>query len=298
MFGIWSIFFATSTSQRDCRIFLINTLPNLTMNALRRSIVDHIRTKNNIIPLNLLDECVFFANSSHVKQKCQPLQTLPTHASFSTDSSSATLYSAVVFERLPVIMPIPPQWMIDYAIWQYQFQMKRYKILPKEFTDEKQTSDDPSQNAETKWQPQPRETPADISGNRSTTLRRLDQRIFMLLQREENHWEFPHVEISKEETTRAAAERALKEAIGDHHDTPESAESAHSVQPFFIGNAPAGHVPSPQGTTMFFHRCQLIQGKPRLPQGSKYTGMVWVAKDELAEYIKDEKTLDVLQKML
>lgn len=45
-------------------------------------------------------------------------------------------------------------------------------------------------------------------------------------------------------------------------------------------------------------RCQLIQGKPSLRQGSGYTDFVWVAKDELGDYITHQPTLELLQKML
>lgn len=45
-------------------------------------------------------------------------------------------------------------------------------------------------------------------------------------------------------------------------------------------------------------RCQLIQGTPVLKGGSGYSEHVWVAKDELAEYIQQPQLLDLLQKML
>ena len=48
-------------------------------------------------------------------------------------------------------------------------------------------------------------------------------------------------------------------------------------QPYFVGNAPAGHVQLGDGTT-FFHRCQLIQGVPVLKGGSGYSEYVWAAK--------------------
>lgn len=48
-------------------------------------------------------------------------------------------------------------------------------------------------------------------------------------------------------------------------------------QPYFVGNAPAGHVQLGDGTT-FLHRCQLIQGVPALKGGSGYSEYVWAAK--------------------
>lgn len=45
-------------------------------------------------------------------------------------------------------------------------------------------------------------------------------------------------------------------------------------------------------------RCQLIAGKPALRKGCGYSDYVWVAKDELPDYIKHAPTLELLQKML
>ena len=45
-------------------------------------------------------------------------------------------------------------------------------------------------------------------------------------------------------------------------------------------------------------RCQLIQGPPALQGGSGYGEHVWVAKDELPEYIQQPELLQLLQKML
>lgn len=136
---------------------------------------------------------------------------------------------------------------------------------------------------------------------------------------------------------RQTAERALAEAI----ELP-------AVQPYFVGNAPAGHVQLGSDATHFFHRwaaaggynvcrallfrekciagcfdgrlyshvlaaavwlrfqlppslhgrCQLIQGVPVLRGSSGFKEHVWVAKDELQEYIQQPELLQLLQKML
>lgn len=144
-------------------------------------------------------------------------------------------------------------------------------------------------------------------------------------------WALPQREHGEGETMRQTAERALAEAV----DTS-------AVQPYFVGNAPAGHVQLQDGT-LFFHRfggqagstceraqqqqqllpalhallvtlltpcarschhplrsrrCQLVQGAPALRGGSSYSEHVWVAKDELPEYIHEPALLQLLQKML
>ena len=45
-------------------------------------------------------------------------------------------------------------------------------------------------------------------------------------------------------------------------------------------------------------RCQLIQGTPALSGGGGYTDYVWVAKDEVGEYIQEPELQELLQKLL
>jgi len=183
-------------------------------------------------------------------------------------------------------MPEVPEWEVEYAEWREKFVTRRMKELPKEFIDQKVNMEEPAgQGIGNSWQPAPLETAADRSGDRRTTNRRLDKRIFLLVQRE-NGWEFPNVALQAGETTRRGAERALAETLG-----------SEGFQPYFVGNAPAGHVVLSSGGTMVFHRCQLIKGKPA-PKGSDCKDFVWVAKDELAHYVKDAVTLELLEKML
>lgn len=215
------------------------------------------------------------------------LRLVPSSLQATAAAAGSPLLSVCVFERLPVVMPQLPQWEVDYAEWQEKLMSKRLKPVPKEFTDDRKTAEDlAGPSAEARWQPAPLETAADRSGDRTTTRRRLDQRIFLLLKNKTGQWEFPHVSLSDGETTRAAAERALHEALG-----------ADGFQPYFVGNAPAGHVALSSGT-FFFHRCQLIHGTPSLPGGGQWREVAWAAKDELGDYIKDETTLELLQKML
>ena len=222
-----------------------------------------------------------FSSLQIISSKISRLKTL--------QSAAAPLYSVCLFERLPQVMPAVPDWEIDYAEWQEKLITRRYKTLPNNLVDEKKTADDlTGTSAEARWQPAPLETAADRSGERHTIRRRLDQRIFMLLKKADGSWHFPHTEMGQGETTRAGAERALQHALG-----------SDGFQPYFVGNAPAGHVALSSGT-FFFHRCQLIIGGPVLTPASdsEWQEVVWAAKDELSEYIKDEATLEVLKKML
>lgn len=253
------------------------------MNGLRRLISHPIASPSALSSL---------VESITSLQTLRPAAQLTQLTSFSSAASTAAvagspLLSVCVFERLPVVMPQLPQWEVEYADWQEKLVSKRLKPVPKEFTDDRKTAEDlAGPSAEARWQPAPLETAADRSGDRTTTRRRLDQRIFLLLKNKTGQWEFPNVSLSDGETTRAAAERALHEALG-----------AEGFQPYFVGNAPAGHVALSSGT-FFFHRCQLIHGTPSLPGGGHWREVAWAAKDELGDYIKDNTILELLQKML
>jgi large subunit ribosomal protein L46 len=209
--------------------------------------------------------------------------------------ASGPYYSACVFERLPIIMPLPAEWEMEYAAWRQKFQERRQKKLPSQLVEEKKVVEDAlNPSMEVQWTPAPRETAADRSGDRTSLRRRLDQRIFMLLHcadQGNDGWEFPCVQLEEEETTRAGAERALREALG-----------SDGFQPYFVGNAPAGHAAyaGEGGGTVFFHRCQLIQGRPGITTDAarRWKELVWAAKDEFAEYISHDETLKILQKML
>lgn len=84
---------------------------------------------------------------------------------------------------------------------------------------------------------------------------------------------------------RQTAERALQETIQE------------GPQTYFIGNSPMGHV-GDSNSTAFFHKAQLIKGEAALKQDGTAYEYVWVAKDEIAEYISDELQQQLLSRML
>jgi large subunit ribosomal protein L46 len=211
---------------------------------------------------------------------------------FPLPQPATPLHSACVLERLPVVMPAPPAWEIEYAEWQEALMARKLKTVPPALANERRGAEEPGAgpSPEERWRPASLETAADRSGDRTTTRRRLDQRVFMLAKRSggSGGWELPAVALGPEETTRAGAERALREALGEG-----------GFEPYFVGNAPAGHVGmASKGGSVFFHRCQLITGVPALAADAPWAEVVWAAKDELEEYIKDPETLELLQKML
>lgn len=221
----------------------------------------------------------------------RPFQLVQLAAfSASAAASSGKLFGVCLLERLPVVIPEDPEWQQEHYAWQQSMQQKYMKILPKEFIELKD-SELLADDAGARYEPAPRITEADKANDRRSLKRRLDQRLFMLVRPKASSsvgtWSFMQQENQEGETMRQTAESALAEAV----DTS-------AVQPYFVGNAPAGHVQLGEQGTLFFHRCQLIQGIPALQGSSGYSDFVWVAKDEFGEYIQQPDVLSLLQKML
>ncbi|KAL4856353.1 39S ribosomal protein L46 [Chlorella vulgaris] len=190
-------------------------------------------------------------------------------------TSSGKLVGVCVFERLPVVIPYDPEWEQEHRAWQHSLREKYYKILPKDFVEQKET-EALADGEGSRYEPAPRITEADKTNDRRSLKRRLDQRLFMLVRPKGGGggaaWTLPQQENQESETMRQTAERALAEAV-----------DVSAVQPYFVGNAPAGH---------------LIKGVPALKDSSGFSEHVWVAKDELPEYVQQPELLQLLQKML
>eukprot|EP00890_Picochlorum_soloecismus_P001497 jgi/Picsp_1/2348/NSC_05811-R1_protein len=203
--------------------------------------------------------------------------------------SSGQYASACALERLPVVMPERPAWEVEYKKWQAEFHAKRYKILSPRLTEDAKTEDEES-SVKAGWKPASRETRADREGDRRTLKRRLDQRLFLLLKQRGGKWGFAQSELLQGDTSRSAAERALKNAVGEE-----------GYQCYFIGNGPAAHTYNAGGggasmeSVVFYHRCQLIQGLPKIQD--EYEDYAWVAPDEFKEYFEDAEVAETLQRM-
>ena len=100
------------------------------------------------------------------------------------------------------------------------------------------------------------------------------------------------------ETIRQTAERALKEAVEVGED---------GLRVYFVGNAPAGHLPTGAGVaggagegSLFFHRAQVLTPVDRLALGGPYQGrqVAWVARDEVDRYAGSEEAREFLRKLL
>uniref|UniRef100_A0A061S2J6 Large subunit ribosomal protein L46, mitochondrial n=1 Tax=Tetraselmis sp. GSL018 TaxID=582737 RepID=A0A061S2J6_9CHLO len=200
-------------------------------------------------------------------------------------TSGGRIISSLVVERLPIVTPEEEPWETEYREWQARVRRRR-KELPPELTEvDKGTAEDTGREEES-WKPASRTTEADTSGDVRTTWRRLDRRLFLLVKdRETGEWGFPSTEHRDGETIRATAERNMQLTVGD-------------VKCYFVGNAPCAHFRQPSGDTQFFSKVQLLQWEAKPASSTAAEDFVWVTREEVKEYISDEKLQALAADML
>lgn len=213
-------------------------------------------------------------------------------------SSSSSIVGCCVLERLPIVCPPDATYVQEYKAWSAGLAAKYWKGYPDELAEHS------SQQTEQEKGAEPSTRAADIeaaeNGDPRSPWRRLDQRIFLLVKAPASGggaggggagsaagaWQFPAAVNSGDETIRQTAERALAGAMRP------------GPKVYFVGNSPAGHCAADGGSTLFFHRAQLIKGDLALRPGAA-EDYAWVAKDELEAYLGDRPAVhSLLQKML
>eukprot|EP00879_Flechtneria_rotunda_P020732 GHRR01021821.1.p1 GENE.GHRR01021821.1~~GHRR01021821.1.p1 ORF type:complete len:209 (+),score=38.27 GHRR01021821.1:423-1049(+) len=156
---------------------------------------------------------------------------LSTAQQYSTaDPSKPLIIAACVLERLPIVKSPPPIWETEYKAWtqlrkQREGQTKQYPQLEKKQKSTKEEGEQRQQESEAF------PTKADYDGRTNTMRRRLADKLVLLVRTQQAAasagqqaagaalsnsaiWTFPQTVHQEGETTRQAAERALKEAIG------------------------------------------------------------------------------------
>lgn len=213
------------------------------------------------------------------------------------EETNEKIVAAVVFERLPVILPKlkPPQAAFKEFSFQWRQQYRRQ--YPDEFFQ--RSASKGKDDAQVDYIPAPRVTEADKSNDRRSLKRALDRRLYLIMHgtpygapKDKPVWHFPEKLYTNEETLRKCAESALKSVIGGLSNC------------YFVGNAPCAHIAvqskqsgdeDPSYFKQFFFRSQVIASQSY--KVSKCDDYVWVTKDELLEYFDPEQQ-PFLQKML
>ncbi|XP_011659322.1 39S ribosomal protein L46, mitochondrial isoform X2 [Cucumis sativus] len=203
---------------------------------------------------------------------------------FSTNSEK--IVAAVLFERLPVVIPKIDPVIYAFTDFQFRWQQQYRRKYPDEFLNKADGRGKGDYQID--YVPAPRITEADKTNDRKSLKRALDRRLYLLLYGpsigapdEKPIWHFPEKAYETEETLRKCAESALKSVLGDLSQT------------YFVGNAPMGHMVVPPTETApvptlkrFFFKSQVVAAD-KFDIG-KCEDFVWVTKDELLEHFPDQ----------
>ncbi|XP_078165872.1 decoy [Carex rostrata] len=201
------------------------------------------------------------------------------------------LVAAVLFERLPVVVPkIDP---VVYAFNEFSFQWRQQyrRKYPDEVLEKANKKEKTGFHID--YVPAPRITEADKTKDIKSLQRALDKRLYLLIYGsgygapdDKPVWHFPEKVYENEDTLRLCAESALKSVIGSLHNT------------YFVGNAPMAHmvaepkenIPSSQSFKRFFFKSQVI-GTNKFDISKKCKDYAWVTKEELLEYFPEHASL-------
>ncbi|KAL6495534.1 hypothetical protein OROGR_030097 [Orobanche gracilis] len=215
--------------------------------------------------------------------RCLQATARAFYASTPKSDGDQKIVAAVLFERLPVVIPkIDP---VVYAFQEFSFRWRQQyrREYPEAFLKKSDTRGKGDYHID--FTPASRITEADKTNDKRSLQRALDRRLYLLVygtaygSDDKPVWHFPEKLYESEQTLRKCAESALKSVIGDLSHT------------YFVGNAPMGHMimqPSDSELSLkrFFFKSQVIAtNKFNIGECEDY---VWVTKDELMEYFPEQ----------
>jgi large subunit ribosomal protein L46 len=136
------------------------------------------------------------------------------------------------------------------------------------------------------FQPAPRSTAADQTGDLRSVERQLDKMLYLLVKknRSSHCWQMPQGTLSEGESLLQAAKRELSEDCGS------------DLKVDFLSSAPSAFLsyhhplPSPSGiigSKVFFLKAQHRGGGVRVSRDQGLEDHVWLTKDEMREYVND-----------
>ncbi|CAN0193296.1 unnamed protein product [Laminaria digitata] len=209
-----------------------------------------------------------------------------------------SIKSAVLLERLPVIIEDYSDWQRDF--WDVQTQKAQFgKQFPSEMGFKYENEKPLTMEEILEQSPiplAPRRTPADESNDHTTLDRALDDRLVLIIKpTSEAAWRLPETAWEAGETIRQAAERTAETMLVKM--ATRKGQRDDVAQLHFVGNCPAGWfwrtandaVRAQTGTfgdKVFVNRVQLIAGLPTFVE-SEAVEHLWVTKNEIGEYLGD-----------
>jgi len=211
---------------------------------------------------------------------------------------------AVILERISVVLPDKPQWEADYDDLKTHL-LQFGKMYPKDLYDVDYDADIAISDEELLekhlpkgYEPAPRETEADLSGDVRTTNRKLKTSVFLtVLETDKGNWELPTVDVlPTDQSLLRAARRAVKEKVGSHVEfwCPSNAPFAVDMTTF----------PSPgdkgyrdeyeglYGCKKFFMKVQYDEGDVSSSTMS-VADFAWLDREEIVERVKEQQGGDM-----
>ncbi|CAI5496360.1 unnamed protein product [Closterium sp. Naga37s-1] len=213
-------------------------------------------------------------------------------AESSVDSGSAgqQLIASLLVERLPVVIPKPPEWALKYETFSFERKQQYRKQYPKDFMDAAASTNAGAEGEgeeedeywagvlDAPFDAPSRRTAADEANDVRSLQRALDKRLYLLLkgpslagQSGSDTWHFPEKLYEGEDSMRQCAERAAASSLGS------------SLDLYFVGNAPCAHAPMAAATAFFF-RAHVLGGDFQ-PAAGTIKDFAWVSKAEIPDYV-------------
>jgi len=174
---------------------------------------------------------------------------------------------------MPRLVPAEPEWKKEKHEFQEKIQNQKLKILKLQpnitFVDQVEQA----VQAQGVYD-RPRLTKADKENNIRSLFRKMENRLYFILKKKnEEHWQFPHLQHQTGETLRQTVERANQSHVPN-------------FGVYILSNAPDVHcdfLENGHTRRLFLYRSYHLKGKPTL--GEDAVDYAWVTKSELKGYL-------------
>jgi large subunit ribosomal protein L46 len=196
----------------------------------------------------------------------------------------------LIIERLPVVFP-------DMAPWEKDWEdLRDYldsfgKDYPKELNLGERlpmgtflTDEDLFAQLPEGYKPAPRVTEADENGYVKTLKRRLMERVYLLVQKDER-WSFPVVALNEGETFMDASKRAVVDTVGEKMDIYYVSNCPLAVDMIVLTEEERAKV-GVYGTKTFFMKVQHDEFDATL--GKEYEDYAWLTRGEITDRMKEQ----------
>mmetsp|Transcript_1469 Transcript_1469/g.1404 ORF Transcript_1469/g.1404 Transcript_1469/m.1404 type:complete len:378 (-) Transcript_1469:49-1182(-) len=209
---------------------------------------------------------------------------------------------AAIIERLPVVLPDKPKWEQDYMDLRSYLDTfgkvypKELGFMPDDYADiegSPTTEEDLLALLPEGFQPAPRETDADKTGDVKTLDRKLKERVYLaLLPNQDNEntstWTFPTVTLNddEDETLLDAAKRALQKNVGSDLDLIYMSNCPLAVDTIAY---PDEQREQYYGEKIFYIKVQRDEGdvdSERINNNSQ--DYAWLAREEMVDRVRQQ----------